>query len=82
MDRNDKYYLAHTLKSIAGGFLFLFLAGFVISAGPDLLQWIALAGSVGFALAGSFVKASADLDATLSKYDTPLPSLDYSTDKE
>ena len=61
MDQQDKEYLAHTLKSVAGGSMFVFGMGFIISS-PGPVQWIALAGSVVFWIAGSFVKASCDLD--------------------
>ena len=65
MDLQDKEYLAHTLKCIAGGFFFIFLAGFVLSSGPDSFQWFALAGGIVFRISGSFVKASCDLDAEM-----------------
>ncbi len=70
MDLRDKEYLAHTLKSIAGGFLFLFLAGFVMSSGPDTFQWFALAGAIVFWISGSFVKASCDLEAEMIARET------------
>lgn len=62
MDQRDKEYLAHTLKCVAGGSFFVFGMGFIISS-PGPVPWIALAGSVVFWVAGSFVKASFDLDA-------------------
>jgi hypothetical protein len=61
MDQQDKEYLAHTLRSVAGGSMFVFAMGFIISS-PGPVQWIALAGSVVFWIAGSFVKSSCDLD--------------------
>jgi hypothetical protein len=70
MDLNNKEYLAHTFKSVAGGFLFLFLAGFILSSGPDAFQWLALAGAIVFWIAGSFVKASCDLEAKMIANET------------
>ena len=65
MDLRDKEYLAHTLKCVAGGFFFVFLAGFIVSSGPDVVQWFTLAGGIVFRISGSFVKASCDLDAQI-----------------
>ena len=66
MDLRDKEYLAHTLKSIAGGALFLFLAGFIGASGPALLQWAALAVAVVFWALGSLLQAWCDLQVLTS----------------
>jgi hypothetical protein len=43
----------------------MFLAGFILSSGPDTFQWFALAAGIVFRISGSFVKASCDLDAEM-----------------
>lgn len=67
MDQNNKYHLAYTLRSLAGGFFFMFLASFVI--GDDAFNpWWALAVSSVCFIVGSLLKASADINKILDKY--------------